>query len=157
MSASRSHRLTLRMWIANTTGSRTTFFTNAFCSTDSSLLFFVFICYWAHCFEQLNERERLAIFAGQFSPPTTARSLRLTLKWRGNQNQPAGLHLSEYFHHQRVGPSNKRINAPILGRANCHTWVANRYTALCSWYRREDDPRDDNNNLASQLRTEPEP
>src|SRR5713101_3048036 len=42
------------------------------------------------------------------SPPTTARSLRLTLTWRGDQYQPAGLHLSEYFHHQRVGPSNKR-------------------------------------------------
>src|SRR5258708_22150721 len=38
-------------------------------------------------------------------------------------------------------PGVKRINAPILGGANCHTWVANRYTALCSWYRREDDPR----------------
>lgn len=37
--------------------------------------------------------------------------------------------------------ARERLNAPILGRANCHTWVANRYTALCSWYRREDDPR----------------
>src|SRR5438105_5279753 len=31
-------------------------------------------------------------------------------------------------------PGIKRINAPILGRANCHTWVANRYTALCFRY-----------------------
>jgi hypothetical protein len=35
-------------------------------------------------------------------------TLRLTLTWRGGQYEPAGLHLSEYFDHQPVDPSNKR-------------------------------------------------
>jgi len=43
-------------------------------------------------------------------------------------------------------PEVKRINAPILGRANCHTCVANRYTAPCSGIKERTIRGDENTN-----------
>jgi hypothetical protein len=57
---------------------------------------------------------------------------------RGNRGANHTVRLSK----KGTAPATRGVFAQNLGRANCHTRVADRYTAHCTCHRREEnDPR----------------
>ena len=66
------------------------------------------------------------------------RKTRLGETIRGNRGANHTVRLSK----KGTAPATRGVFAQNLGRANCHTRVADRYTAHCTCHRREEnDPR----------------